>query len=202
MNTMETNSILWQLFDSFCLCHPLKRRLAKWLTNWTGALADTLFLFELFALKSHTMPLVVCRCCGGACGQLSRPLHQVGCGITCLAHCGYAAIVRWAVSQEEEVGTTEGFSMKSHNFWPERRTSQLTIAQWNRRNWCAITHLGASFIKASFPKSSPVFRVATVPLPCITTSTDPLSKMYQERPSSPWLNTVNGLRVLRDKTRC
>lgn len=94
MNTMETNSILWQLFDSFCLCHPFKRRLAKWLTNWTGALADTLFLFELFALKSHTMPLVVCRCCGGACGQLSRPLHQVGCGITCLAHCGYAAIVR------------------------------------------------------------------------------------------------------------
>lgn len=47
------------------------------------------------------------------------------------------------------------------------------------------TYLGASFIKANLPKSSPVFRVATVPLPCITTSTEPLSKMYQERPSSP-----------------
>lgn len=51
------------------------------------------------------------------------------------------------------------------------------------------TYLGASFIKANLPKSSPVFSVATVPLPCITTSTEPLSRIYQERPSSPWLNT-------------
>uniref|UniRef100_A0A1A9WEI9 Uncharacterized protein n=1 Tax=Glossina brevipalpis TaxID=37001 RepID=A0A1A9WEI9_9MUSC len=47
------------------------------------------------------------------------------------------------------------------------------------------TYLGASFIKASLPKSSPLLSVATVPLPCITTSTDPLSIIYHERPSSP-----------------
>lgn len=53
-----------------------------------------------------------------------------------------------------------------------------------------LTYLGASFIKANLPKSSPSFNVATVPLPWITTSTDPFSNIYQERPSSPWLNTV------------
>lgn len=45
-------------------------------------------------------------------------------------------------------------------------------------------------MSASLPKSSPSFNVATVPLPWITTSTDPFSKIYHERPSSPWLNTV------------
>lgn len=53
------------------------------------------------------------------------------------------------------------------------------------------SYLGASLISASFPKSSPSFNVATVPFPCITTSTDPLRIIYHERPSSPWLNTAN-----------
>lgn len=53
-----------------------------------------------------------------------------------------------------------------------------------------MTYLGASLMRANLPKSSPSFRVATVPLPWITTSTDPFRRMYHDRPSSPWLNTV------------
>uniref|UniRef100_A0A1A9VI15 Uncharacterized protein n=1 Tax=Glossina austeni TaxID=7395 RepID=A0A1A9VI15_GLOAU len=54
-----------------------------------------------------------------------------------------------------------------------------------KRSICLQAYLGASLIKASLPKSSPLLSVATVPLPCITTSTDPLSIIYHERPSSP-----------------
>lgn len=51
-------------------------------------------------------------------------------------------------------------------------------------------YLGASLMRASFPKSSPSCSVVTVPFPCITTSTEPRRIMYHERPSSPWLNTA------------
>lgn len=56
------------------------------------------------------------------------------------------------------------------------------------------TYLGASLMRANLPKSSPSFRVATTPLPWITTSTEPFNNIYQDRPSSPWLNTACAIR--------
>lgn len=52
-------------------------------------------------------------------------------------------------------------------------------------------------MSASLPKSSPSLSVATVPFPWITTSTEPFCRMYQLRPSSPWLNTA--VKMFRDK---
>lgn len=52
-------------------------------------------------------------------------------------------------------------------------------------------------MSASLPKSSPSLSVATVPFPWITTSTEPFWRMYQLRPSSPWLNTA--VKMFRDK---
>lgn len=70
----------------------------------------------------------------------------------------------------------------------EIKCGWVWMNEWEKAN--ELTYLGASLMSANLPKSSPSFSVATVPLPWITTSTDPFSKIYHERPSSPWLNTV------------
>lgn len=47
------------------------------------------------------------------------------------------------------------------------------------------TDRGALLMRAKLPKSSPSWRVVTVPLPWITTLTEPLRITYHEVPSSP-----------------